>query len=373
MSRRGQARSRQHCYNPATMSRTFTVSKVAPATQRRPALDRTRVLPDLVRHRVEQMWASDAHLVSCTDVHPLVQMAHDAFYEHRPIALSPDAIWFCIAQGFAQHVNLNVERLRSRFVKHEGKVKLLVERLDFVIGQPNPWPEAFAVFSDQIASHVGKLRDLVVADFSTTGPIERAASEVVLMDAFQGYFEYEMLCGCGIPEITLLGTPADWRSVRQRAAMLGELDLEPWTRALLPVLDRIVRTAEGHDDPAFWQSFFHYESGSRGCELTGWIHVLFPYLKHWQTGELAPNPHLGEWEREHHVATTTDWRRKHMNGPSLTAIPSGLASAPVKVTDLRKRDVHMMRFIAGMFGVVESSAGVLTPEFGWAIVYDPPA
>jgi hypothetical protein len=104
------------------MTRTFTVSEVAPATQRRPALDRTRVLTDLVRRRVEQMWASEARLVSCTDVHPLVQMAHDAFYEHRPIALSPDAIWFCIAQGFAQYVNLNVERLRSRFVKHEGKV-----------------------------------------------------------------------------------------------------------------------------------------------------------------------------------------------------------------------------------------------------------
>ena len=83
----------------------------------------------------------------------------------------------------------------------------MVERPDFLLGQPNPWPEAFAAFSDQIAGHVGKLRDLVVADFSTTGPLERAATEVLLMDTFQGYFEYEMMCGCGIPQITLRGTP----------------------------------------------------------------------------------------------------------------------------------------------------------------------
>ena len=52
---------------------------------------------------------------------PLAQMAHDAFYEHRPMTLSPDAVWFTIAQGFATHVNLNAEALRHRFVRHEGK------------------------------------------------------------------------------------------------------------------------------------------------------------------------------------------------------------------------------------------------------------
>jgi len=46
--------------------------------------------------------------------------------------------------------------------------------------------------------------------------------------------------------------------------MFGELDLEPWTRALLPVLDRIVGTAEGQEDPERWQSFFLHDSSSMG-------------------------------------------------------------------------------------------------------------
>src|SRR5262249_6294224 len=142
-------------------------------------------------------------------------------------------------------------QLRARFVRHQSKAKITIERPDFILGQPNPWPEAFSLFSDGIAAHVGKLRDLVVADFSTTSPVERAASEVLLMDAFQGYFEYEMRAGCGIPQITLLGTPDDWRSVRQRASMLSEFELAWWTRSLLPVLDQLVETAEGRVDQGF--------------------------------------------------------------------------------------------------------------------------
>jgi len=376
------------CYNPAM--RTFEVSEVKVAAAPRKALDRGEAIASLLsapephevrldangmqrekrRSCLEQAYTSGARLVACTDLNPLAQMAHDAFYEHRPIALSPDVVWFTIAQGFATHVNLHAEALRHRFVKHEGKLTLVVTRSDFLLGQTNPWPEAFVAFSTQIAEHVGKLRDLVVADFSTTGPLERAASEVLLMDTFQAYFKYEMMCGCGIPRVTLLGTPEDWRSVRRRAQMLSEYGLEHWTAVLLPVLDRIVATAEGADDPKFWQSFFHYESGSIGAALTGWIQVLFPYLVDWKTKRATvPNPYMGAWQD--HFATPLRGG-KEPPGPGLGQLPGGLASAPVGVTDMRTGVRHEMRFVAGMFGVVENAAGVLSPEFGWAITYDQP-
>lgn len=383
----GVLRPPRHARGYSPGMRTFAVSDVARAAGPRAELDRTVAITSLMgapsptrgearsfgrpprppAARVEQVYASAARLVACTDVSPLVQMAHDAFYEHRPIALSPDALWFTIAQGFATHVNANVETLRARFVRHAGKAKLVVERPDFLLGQPNPWPEAFAAFSDQIAGHVGKLRDLVVADFSTTGPLERAATEVLLMDTFQGYFEYEMMCGCGIPQITLRGTPDDWRSVRRRAQHLSEYGLEDWIGALLPVLDRIVATAEGADDAPFWRSFFHYQSGSMGSALTGWINVLFPYLVDWHSKGPVPNPHMAHWQANF-ARTSRDWR--DTPGPSLSALPSGLASAPVLVTDVRTRDRHPMRFVAGLFGVIEEADGTLAPEFGWAVTHD---
>jgi hypothetical protein len=324
--------------------------------------------------RIEQTWESSADLVSATDANALAQAAHDAFYLHQPLVLTPDTVWLCIAQGFAQHVALNAEALRHRFVRHQGKKKLVVERPDFFLGQTNPWPEAFEAFSAQIGEHVGRLRDLVVGDFSTTGPVERAASEVVLMDAFQAYFEYEMMCGCGIPSITLDGTAEDWRSVRRRAAMLSEYGLESWTNALVPVLDEIVRSAEGHVDRSFWRSFFRYQSGSGPSELTGWILTLFPYLNGFEGDRVTiePNPHLGRWEEALRKAESRQNAIRTPEGPGLLAIPSSLASAPVVFVDRRDGSRHPLRFVGGLFGVVQDRTTLaLAPEFGWAIVHEP--
>jgi hypothetical protein len=326
-------------------------------------------MPQVPRRRLEAAYESNARLVATTELNALAQAANDAFYGHYPLVLSPDAVWFCIAQGFASHVNLHAEQLRARFVRHEGKAKLRFERPDFFLGQPNPWPEAFSDFSDGIAAHVGKLRDLVVAGFSTTGPVERAATEVLLMDTFQAYFEYEMICGCGIPQVTLLGTPDDWRNLRRRAGMLSEFELTWWTDALLPVLDQIVETAEGRLDQSFWRSFFRYQSGSGPAELTGWILTLFPYLE----GERTPeqNPHLAGWERALRAAESrTSWSFDP-EGPSLDVLPGSIASAPVKFIDARDGSEHPLRFVGGMFGVTQDQAGALAPEFGWGIVHDP--
>lgn len=324
--------------------------------------------PKILRRKVEAIYESRARLVAATEVNGLVQAAHDAFYGHYPLSLSPDAVWFCLAQGFARHINLHAEHLRGRFVRHQGKAKITIQRPDFFLGQPNPWPEAFSQFSDGIAAHVGKLRDLVVADFSTTTPVERAASEVLLMDAFQAYFEYEMLAGCGIPQITLLGTPDDWRSVRQRASTLSEFELAWWTSALLPVLDQLVETAEGRVDQSFWRSFFRYQSGSGPAELTGWILTLFPYLEAERAPE--PNPYLAEWERALSVAESrTSWQF-NPEGPPLDALPGSIASAPVKFIDVRDGSEHSLRFVGGIFGVTQDEAGALAPEFGWGIVHD---
>ena len=81
----------------------------------------------------------------------------------------------------SSHVNANAEKLRSMFVKHET---LSVRRDDFVNGADpnNPWPEVFAEFSEQIRQHIGaESHDLLTPEFTTTGPNEKASSQVILM------------------------------------------------------------------------------------------------------------------------------------------------------------------------------------------------
>jgi hypothetical protein len=404
---------------------TFPVSRVDRATEQLPILDREAALRSLLQAPVEQLGPGTAPLVICDTHHPVAAAAYQAFYDHRPLVLTPDAIWFCLAQGFAQHVSLHAEELRDRFVQFSGQLTLIVSRPDFRLGQENPWPEVFTSFSDQIAGHIGRLRDLVVADFSTTGPVERAASEVLLMDTFQPYFKYAMRLGCGIPSITLLGTSDDWRSVRQRAAMLGEFGLEDWVVALQPILDQLIATSEGRIDQAFWRSFFRYESGSMGSEMTGWIQLLFPYLVHKERPSrseialllaaedtliderdrrlatastadeqdlihaefaekvgrlyvekrsLVPNPYMLGWKGKLRTAERRkEWlSRDNAQGPSLGEIPSGIASAPLLCEDLRDGTEHKLRLVAGLFGVAQiPDTGALQPEFGWAVIYEP--
>jgi Domain of unknown function (DUF4419) len=153
----------------------------------------------------------------------------------------------------------------------------VVRRDDFVKGSPeNPWNEVIDEFSRQIGGRIGPKHGLIVSDFSTTGKLERVASEIVLMEAMRSYFEYEVHTLCGIPTVTLEGTEADWMKIRSRLDDLGDLDLEWWFVALRPVLDQFLAAVRGNPDRAFWGSIFKEKHESGGPYLTGWLLRLFP-------------------------------------------------------------------------------------------------
>lgn len=311
-------------------------------------------------------------LVADVCYHPVVAAVHLAYNDHRPLVLSPDILWLLVAQGFANHVNANAEELRSRFVKHSGKVTIQVRRDDFVKGSPeNPWPEVFGEFSGQIREHIGATtHDLLLPDFSTTGAVERAATEVVLLDAMQSYFSYEFFTVCGIPQIVLEGTPDDWATLAERTRGIGQFGLEWWTESLVPILDEFVAASRGRVNARFWQSIYKLDGGSGGPYITGWLTAFFPYLKDWQTGRASQkNRWLACGGKElqdllYPPATIDSHRWGH--GPTTEAFPSGLARAPFlwKYLD-REFD---MEFLGGFVGVRQEADSLrLRPEIGWAV------
>jgi len=301
------------------------------------------------------------------DTHGLIRAAHTAYALHYPLVLSPDAIWLAIAQGFASHVNAHADRLRGKFVRHPGRPTITIQRDDFVKGSPdNQWPKVFGMFSDAVATYIGRQRDLVVCDFSTTGLHERAASEIVLLDAMQSYFKYELITRCGIPAITLDGTPDDWHAIRRRALALEEYELAWWTSALGPVLDELVATAEGRVDVAFWKAFFKHEDGSGGPWVLGWINVLFPYVsKHVHPGKRETsvrNDNMAAW--------TQGLETRRGAGSASREIPSGLSCVPFQWTFLPPMEpaVFPMELLGGFVGVAQDPATLaLRPAIGWAV------
>jgi hypothetical protein len=212
----------------------------------------------------------------------------DAYADHRPIVLSPDMIWLLISQGFSHHVNNNSESLRNLFVNFEGKMTLIARNDSLNLLDPDsPWESIFPDFTKQIATQTGQeLINALTCDFTTTNAISKVASEITILDALKSYFEYRsMACSCGIPEITLEGTPQDWAKVKQKAIYLRKYKLDWWIDQLIPVLNEFERASKGHINKKFWRNMVNYHEGG-GCRpnnpdyVKGWIIKFFPYDKY---------------------------------------------------------------------------------------------
>lgn len=352
---------------------TIPVSPDVSAKKPHEKVDYVGKLRVAFRRPIEATWLPREPLVACDDDHALLTAMKLSFYDHFPLRLSPDAIWITLARGFALHVNKNAEEFRHRFVSHSGKQELTVSRMDFLPGDENPWPEVFDEFTDQIAERTGGLSELVQADFSTTGPVERAVSNLMAMETFKSYFEYIMYAGCGIPSITLTGTTDDWSKLRERAQRFAEFGLEEWINALDPILKEFVDAKNGTVSGDFWKSMFRYHSGSGPAVMTGWANVLFPYFKDFHSEQLHPNPYLSDWRDRLIIDDRQHWseRWEDPQGVGIAAIPSCFTSVPLTVFWGTKET--KMRLIGGLLGVSQDDESLdVEPQCGWVVAYEEP-
>lgn len=352
---------------------TFEVSPEVGLGKRLEPIHHEEVLEGALQGTIEGLWTPASPLVTCSEKHQLVSAVCNAFFRHYPLTLTPDAVWLTLARGFALHVNEHAEELRGRFVSHAGREVLTVTRTDILPGRNVPWGEVFEQFGDLVEERVGKLRQFLRCDYSTTGPVERAASDLIVMETFKAYFEYVATFGCGIPSITLTGTVEDWKSIRNRAALFGEYGLETWSRALDPVLAQFVAAAEGRADRTFWQSMFRYRSGSGPSVMTGWLNTFFPYHQD-QEGQLAPNPCLADWEERFRIDEAQHWEESWANpqGFGIDRIPPCLTSVPLKVFWGEREE--MLRLVGGLMGVSQDPETLsLKPECGWAVLQGEPS
>jgi hypothetical protein len=333
---------------------TFTVQQVERATKPLPTCKTHEALNHLLDRKIEGCCDYTADCIQKVTFHPLLAAAHFAFSQHRPLVLSPDLIWVAIVQGLAQHVRNHAERLRDRFVGHQGKIEICVERDDLLRGsQENAWDGVIHDLSLAIKEHLGCRYEELVSDFSTTGPVERTACEVALLDTFQPYFEYRVYCICGIPEITLEGTPDDWQRLREKVEALTPYDLDWWLPHVRQVCDQFVRAAQGDIDAKHWRDIYKREDAYGWDVVNGWLVKLVPYLKHGQTGNFTVrNPLLADPDEQ----------------VSTNMLPSGVSQVPFRCRWQVQAEDAAMEFLGGFVGVTqEASTLALRPKLGWAV------
>ena len=281
-----------------------------------------------------------------------------AYAEHRPLVLSPDMVWLLISQGFARYVNAHSEELRDEIVSHSGKMDLVVQSDKDLLSEDADWEKLIAGFAAQIGEYTkGDIAKTITADFTTTGVTERIASQVTLMETVKTYFDYIIhYIGCGIPSITLMGTPEDWQKVLEKTTQLEKYGMGDWINSLKPILTEFVKASEGKPNQAFWQCMVKKNNpdklvGNKVCDirkptvLDGWMLKLFPD-ENGQTLDQVPHTHEMPSERVY-----VDFRYQIIdidNGNVLVDTP--------------------MELVAGYIGTeVDTLTHALTPKMGWMV------
>ena len=261
-------------------------------------------------------------------------------------------IWLLISQGFARHINANAEELRHYFVDFSGKVSLIVSTEEIKLDNPNStWEKVFPEFTKQIADYTGsEIINLLSSDFSTTTIVEKVASEITIMEAMKPYFEYIVFYTiCGIPEITLQGTPEDWQKILEKTKQLGKYDLAWWTNELEPILEEFVKASKGKISKRFWRNMFKYHSRKKyGAPkiIDGWIVKFFPYDK----GGKRNNMH-------------------NLEGINCSDnLPEEIVKVDLKYIDSKTGVTIPLELWAGFVGIEQNIENfTLTPKIGWMI------
>ena len=279
-----------------------------------------------------------------------------AYADHRPLELSPDVVWLIISQGFSRYVNAHTDEMRDLLVFHEGKKDLVVNSNNDVLSPNGDWELLLNDFSACIAENTkSELADLMIADFTTTGITERIASQISLMDVVKEYFNFlNVAISCGIPSITLKGSPGDWQKVLDKARGLKKYNLKKWAGDLEVILEEFVKASEGRPNKEFWQGIVKkdrvkelvggaYASG-KTTQLDGWMLKFFPN----EEGlTLDSVPHTKKMPTER-VRVGFRYKECDENGKLIGDVP--------------------MELWAGFIGAEEDlSTNTLRPRIGWLV------
>jgi hypothetical protein len=208
-----------------------------------------------------------------------------AYNYHGDVLLSPDEIWIMICLFFSKYVDANAEKLRNKFVSHEGKKDLVVE--EGPGSQETNWDNFFEQILDLVEKNtISGTVETMACNFTTTTRIHKVISTAIIMNSFKKYFNYgRMILGCGIANVKFTGTRNDWLLLIAQAKNLYQYDvdgrLDKYLKHVLVILNQFLDTYDNKVDVGFWNRILATEvhrigSGSQTqTNIDGWILHFF--------------------------------------------------------------------------------------------------
>lgn len=351
---------------------TFEVDKVVAAKKLLPEKNIQAAVEYKTERAVKRIPSSHQNLsIVPTQNNALIQTVQICYDEHRPLKLSPDAIWLAICQGVSIHINQNFTSLKTLLFKDSSISKIeLRKREDSLSFKNDSWQIALKKISQAANEHLkADYYQFFVPQFSTTTPINKTVSEITMLEAFKQQFIYVGETGCGIPKITITGTPSDWQWIYSNLSMLNQLGLQEWSDELKPIIQQFINVSSGNVDISFWQNIYKNATEYNAYYLSGWFIKFFPYLV--ETGELyitdtvgsglakvdllyKPNPYLYKDDYLKSTLSTNDF-------------PSGVANIDFIRENYNTIKTTHLQCFAGFMGIQQDKNKTLEPFISWAI------
>eukprot|EP00026_Physarum_polycephalum_P008912 Phypoly_transcript_09017.p1 GENE.Phypoly_transcript_09017~~Phypoly_transcript_09017.p1 ORF type:complete len:353 (+),score=58.03 Phypoly_transcript_09017:117-1175(+) len=276
-----------------------------------------------------------------------------AYNEHYHLQIGPDEVWISITIALSRYINANAEKFRNFFVSHEGKVELKV------FGSGTLYTADYARFIDKLADEIdkntkGDIGEFLECDFSTSTPVSKIVSKIVLMASMKEYFSYSCAMGCGLPKVTLMGNVGDWEKIRSRAHKLREFNdatLSAWSELLVDVLDNFVAAFSGQVDTDFWNRIAYGIGGGSGFPtIMGWLLVFIAFNN----------------EGRYFLKNLQFVKQRKIYGMlDIENIPGGAVQVPVIVDD--NGTIHNTAFFGGAM-LAEKNGDIISTALDWAII-----
>lgn len=275
-----------------------------------------------------------------------------AYKNHWVLRTSPDDWFFPVIRRIAQVVDENALHPEVEAYLGRGRPKSEL-RVNFNRGFEKMFEElSLQISKNLVTSEYAKVFE---ANFSTTTPNDRLVSQLILMSSVQKYFNFNTYIACGIPEVELLGTEADWRALIVKLQDIKKV-LSPISGPLgnitayfddivAPVYQNLLNTFLGKPDKAWWNDIV-----LRQAKVEQVCTKLKKVVERWD-----------------------GWLVEFLNGEKnqeMRDIASGLLTVPLKVDNTMFNISYEATLVAGQIGfsLHEETVPVVEPFAGWAML-----
>ena len=303
---------------------------------------------------------------------PILYGFYNAHALHYPIRLKPDDIWLLIIQAFSNHININSEKLRHKFVNFDGKKTLNID-FEQINDIKNIIKSHYEDFISQINNKMKnvlgeQLMDILTPNFTTTDNNSTIICKLSVMNAFKKYFEYKMKIGpaiCGIPYIILEGNSEDYKEILKKINFLKKYDFNWYVDRIIPHIEKMVEAKEGNIDTNYFKSFIQdekiTESIGGGClppHLRKTNKIKVDYIKGWFLDFFA---YFGKGRKYQRVTG------RYIKIEDFNTLAEQTLVVPFKIENKKIGEVNEKQFKVGFFGCFLNYKKEVCPASGWNV------